>query len=84
MKESKLKKLLRADNEEVALANGVRAQLCWSTQFVGLRWCVLKVEQCRIPKWQFWRVRFSHCQMYGPFPSRNQAVKFANYLANPV
>lgn len=82
MKQKTIKRLLNED-KEVAISDTIRVSLCWAV-FTGLRWCVVKTEACKIPKWQFWRVRFSHCQMYGPFPSRNQAVKFANYLANPV
>lgn len=83
MKQKTIKRLLNED-KEVAISDTIRVSLCWASVFTGLRWCVVKTEACKIPKWQFWRVRFSHCQMYGPFPSRNQAVKFANYLANPV
>lgn len=83
MKESKLKKLLKED-KEVAIADGIRVQLCFATIFTGLRWCVVQTNACKIPKCQFWRVRFTTCKMYGPFPSRNQAVKFANHLARPI
>lgn len=83
MKEKAIKRLLK-DNHEVNVSDTIRVSLCWAKEFIGLRWCVVVTHPCRIPKWQFWRVRFSHCQMYGPFPSRNQAVKFANYLARPI
>lgn len=84
MKESKLTKLLKQDNAELAMSDNITVSLCFASCFTGLRWCVVQTHPCKIPKWQFWRVRFTECSMYGPFPSRNQAVKFANYLAKPV
>ena len=83
MNDKKLKRLLKQD-KEIAISDRITVSLCFASSFTGLRWCVVETYACKIPKWQFWRVRFSECQMYGPFPSRNQAVKFANYLANPV
>lgn len=83
MNETKYAKLLKQD-KEIAISERITVSLCWSNNFIGLRWCVVQTHACKIPKWQFWRVRFTECSMYGPFPSRNQAVKFANYLAKPV
>lgn len=75
---------LQSQYNNIAISDHITVSLCWANSFNGLRWCVVQTHACKIPKWQFWRVRFTECSMYGPFPSRNQAVKFANYLANPV
>lgn len=84
MKQKEFEKLLKEADKQEAINEHISVSLCFGTSFNGLRWCVVKTEACKVPKWQFWRVRYTHCRMYGPFPSRNQAVKFANYLANEV
>ena len=83
MTERQLRKML-AEGEQIEISDTISVSLCWSQNWSGLRWCVVHAKQHRFPKWAFWKKPYDTCDMYGPFPSRNQAVKFANYLANPV
>lgn len=83
MKSKRLNTLL-ANLEEVIVSHNIHVALSESPIFNGLRWCVIQTHPCKIPKWQFWRVRYSESKMYGPFPSRSQAVKFANYLTRTL
>lgn len=84
MREKDLRKLI-AEGQNVDISDTISVSLCWATEgFSGLRWCVVHAHQHRFPKWKFWKKPYDTVDMYGPFPSRNQAVKFAKYLANPV
>lgn len=84
MNERQLREIL-AEGRQVDISETISVSLCWATErFSGLRWCVVQAKQHSFPKWKFWKKPYDTVDMYGPFPSRNQAVKFANYLANPV
>lgn len=84
MNRKAIERMLAEAKQQARITENISVQMCWCDKWEGLRWCVVQMFPCRIPTWQFWRVRFNTVQMYGAFPSYNQAMKFARYLANPV
>ena len=49
-----------------------------------LGWYVVHTTHTRKPRWAFWRSTTKSARIYGNFPSRNQAEKFARVLSNPL
>ena len=84
MTEKALEKLLAEGLPHERITDTISVSLTWSTTFPGLKWCVVQSYLYRYPKWMFWKKKHEHCQIYGPFPSRNQAVKYARYLSTPI
>lgn len=62
----------------------ISVERVWGTSYVGMPWCCVETHHHKAPKWMFWKHYPDTCKIYGPFPSRNQAEKFAYKLANPI